>query len=83
MIKTRKSGVLLLLFVFLFSGVSAQKNFLAEADAYFEGGNLRSAIDSYKRAYAKAKGTEEKGYIKFQLGECTLMFNGPEKVEVY
>lgn len=83
MIKTRKSGVLLLLFVFLFSGASAQKNFLAEADAYFEGGNLRSAIDSYKRAYAKAKGTEEKGYIRFQLGECHRMISDPEKAEEY
>jgi peptidoglycan-associated lipoprotein len=78
-----KQSALSALFVLAVFASTAQKDFLVEADGFYKGGQLRSAIDAYQRAYPKAKTAEEKGYIKFQLGECHRMAASAPKAEEF
>jgi peptidoglycan-associated lipoprotein len=62
-------GVLALMMVVNLT-VSAQKNYKAEADNAFNGGQNFQAIEMYKKAYTKEKKNEVKAEILFQIGEC-------------
>lgn len=79
----RRTSALFALFLFATVAASAQKDFLAEADNFFKGGQLRSAIDSYQRAYSKVKSAEQKGYVRFQIGECYRMAANAKKAEEF
>ncbi|MFN4235356.1 MAG: OmpA family protein [Bacteroidia bacterium] len=50
--------------------ILAQKNFAKDADMAFAGENYFTAIELYKKAYAKEKSKAKKAEILFKIGEC-------------
>ena len=67
-----------------FSLVSfAQKNFLKEADKFFELKEFFKAIDLYKNAYEKEKKADKKARILFQTAECYRKINQIKEAETF
>jgi peptidoglycan-associated lipoprotein len=75
---------LTLAFTALFAVVSfAQKNFLKEADKFYELKEFFKAIDLYKNAYAKEKKADKKARILFRTAECYRHINQIKEAETY
>ena len=72
---------LVLLFVSL--TVSAQKDFLIEANAAFSHERYYEAIDLYKKAYTKQKDKDEKAFVIFRIAECYRMADNSKQAEVW
>ena len=68
-ITSKFSAVFILSILLCFNGL-AQKNFLKEGDKAFRNREWVTAIDMYKKAYAKAKKKEDKALILFKTAEC-------------
>jgi peptidoglycan-associated lipoprotein len=69
---------------FLASGpVMAQKKreLMAQADKTFSIGEYFTAIEKYKKAYAKEKDKARKSDINFKLGNCYRLINDTKKAE--
>lgn len=69
----------------LFSlNISAQKNYLEEADhALYQEGKYFDAIEMYKKAYAKEKGRDVKAEIIYKIAESYRLSDQPEQAEVW
>ena len=75
---------LTLAFTALFAVVSfAQKNFLKEADKFYDLKEFFKAIDLYKNAYAKEKKADKKARILFRTAECYRHINQIKDAETY
>lgn len=75
---------LTLAFTAFFAVVSfAQKNFLKEADKFYELKEFFKAIDLYKNAYAKEKKADKKARILFRTAECYRHINQIKEAETY
>ena len=75
---------LTLVFTALFAVVSfAQKNFLKEADQFFEAKEYFKAIDLYKSAYEKEKKADKKARILFRTAECYRHINQIKEAETF
>jgi peptidoglycan-associated lipoprotein len=61
----------------------AQKNFLKEADKFFELKEFFKAIDLYKNAYEKEKKADKKARILFQTAECYRHINQIKEAETF
>ncbi|NBG66588.1 OmpA family protein [Acidiluteibacter ferrifornacis] len=75
----------LFFFAFIFSlNISAQKNFLEEADhALYKEGKYFDAIEMYKKAYTKEKGRDVKAEIIFKIAESYRLSDQAEQAEVW
>jgi peptidoglycan-associated lipoprotein len=62
--------VVVLLCVFFVQNSLAQIDYLGQANAAFKDQRYFEAIDSYKKAYTKMRGQEEKSETIFQIAEC-------------
>ncbi len=60
-----------------------QKNFLKEADKFFELKEFFKAIDLYKNAYEKEKKADKKARILFQTAECYRHINQIKEAETF
>lgn len=67
---------------FAFS-VSAQKNFLKDADVAYENHQYFNAIELYKQAYTKVKKADAKAKILFRTGESYQQINDLKGAETY
>jgi peptidoglycan-associated lipoprotein len=65
--------VVVLLCVFFVQNSHAQIDYLGQANAAFKDQRYFEAIDSYKKAYTKMRGQEEKAETIFQIAECYRM----------
>lgn len=75
---------LTLAFTAFFAVVSfAQKNFLKEADKFYDLKEFFKAIDLYKNAYAKEKKADKKARILFRTAECYRHINQIKEAETY
>lgn len=63
--------------------VSAQKNFVLDADVNFDNEKYFTAIDLYKKGEVKVKDIQEKGRINFQIAECYRVSVEPEQAQTY
>ena len=79
-----KKYCLTVVFMFALSLISvAQKNFLKEADKFFELKEFFKAIDLYKNAYEKEKKADKKARILFQTAECYRHINQIKEAETF
>ena len=82
-----KSAQLIVLTVFLAlisTGASAQSKYTEDADTAFDRKGYYEASKSYKAAYSKIKGIDEKGRVLFRIGEChRLMLDNAGAEEWY
>ena len=67
---------------FAFS-VSAQKNYLKDADAAFDRHQYFNAIELYKQAYVKVKKADAKSRILFRTGFAYQKINDMQGAETY
>lgn len=77
------AGLFFLAFIFSLN-LSAQKNFLAEADhALYNEQKYFDAIEMYKKAYTKEKGRDVKAEIIFKIAESYRLSDQAEQAEVW
>ncbi len=70
--------------VLIVSGVSAQKNFLEEAETAYSMDRFYSASELYKKAeVGKRTKVDTKGYINYQIGECYRKMFQDDQALVY
>ncbi len=67
---------------FVFS-VSAQKNYLKDADVAYENHQYFNAIELYKQAYTKVKKADAKSRILFRTGDAYQQINDLKGAETY
>ncbi len=67
---------------FVFS-VSAQKNYLKDADMAYENHQYFNAIELYKQAYTKVKKADAKSRILFRTGDAYHQINDLKGAETY
>mgnify|MGYP000974595973 CR=1 FL=1 len=67
---------------FVFS-VSAQKNYLKDADVAYENHQYFNAIELYKQAYTKVKKADAKSRILFRTGDAYHQINDLKGAETY
>lgn len=67
---------------FIFS-VSAQKNFLKDADVAYENHQYFNAIELYKQAYTKVKKADVKAKILYRTGQSYQEINDLQGAETY
>lgn len=73
-----------MLAVLISVSASAQKNFIKEADAAFQKNTYYSAIDLYKKGYARLKSdVEEKQRVLYQIGHCYRLMTDAAQAEVW
>ncbi|MEZ5199416.1 MAG: hypothetical protein R2764_24450 [Bacteroidales bacterium] len=72
-----------LLFIGLILSISlhAQRSVTDAADRDFEDFKYSTAVDKYKKAYAKVKDKDEKDRIRFQMAECYRLMNNTKRAE--
>ena len=67
---------------FVFS-VSAQKNYLKDADVAYDNHQYFNAIELYKQAYTKVKKADAKARILFRTGDAYQQINDLKGAETY
>jgi len=80
-----KNAFLLTIFIVLInlSTVFSQSQQTIDADNAFANENYYSAIDLYKKAYAKEKDRVEKTRVIFFIAECYRLIEDPAQAEVW
>jgi peptidoglycan-associated lipoprotein len=76
---------IVLAFLLFCTELSAQRNYVKEANKAFVQQDYFKAIELYKKAYSKSniKKKEDKAHLLFQLAECYRNINDPKQAEVF
>jgi len=82
--KNHKSVIFFFAFLFIVSGLFAQKRLVKKADEAFATGEYFLAAETYEKVYEKLTSKSEKAEIAFKLGECgRIMMNERKAAKWY